>query len=586
MNDQILSEESRKYEQFEEIYNNMMQLQASVIDCNIMIIEAGRGSGKTTWFAKRFINVAYDLPGELSFFAHKTYIALLTNIIPGIISYFRTPVGNSGRSLLREGIDFVIGEKDLPDHFNFPKYPIENPKHSIVFANGHHCRLVASDQPDSIAGANGVHAFIEEMKHNKGEKIKSRMFPALRGGSIQSRKSPYYQGITGISDTARIDLGEDDWFEGYEKNVDQELISEIITVALHVNRCMFITERNARRIAETKDKSTINKLQSEINRQEKIKNKWMPTLRQMRRKATYYLRASSFVNKDFLGFDYFKTQMDVLTTDEFLAAIANIRPKKTVDMFFSGYNVKRNQYSDSYIYKSIYDFDLKKTFRLTAEYLKYFQCDQPLIMGYDPGHFSSIVIGQYHKKDNELRIIKEFFCWIPRQQGDMAKMIFEFFGQMHRNRRIILYYDRAGNKKKIEQDRITTDARLMKKELEAYKFNVEMKNEKQATIFYYEHFKLISMLLSENMRSVPRLLIDENECPMLCSSIMVSAVDRSEGKIALDKSGEKKLPYQKQAAFSTQLPSALMYMLYGLFSDKLPREISNIPELPSNLVVR
>ena len=72
------------------------------------------------------------------------------------------------------------------------------------------------------------HAFIEEMKHNKGEKLKSRLFPTLRGGSAEIRKCFYYQGITAVSDTARVDLGEDDWFESYEKNINPELEAEIM----------------------------------------------------------------------------------------------------------------------------------------------------------------------------------------------------------------------------------------------------------------------------------------------------------------------------------------------------------------------
>lgn len=39
-----------------------------------------------------------------------------------------------------------------------------------------------------------------------------------------------------MSDTARVDLGEDAWFEEYEKKCNPELASEIATVALYLNR--------------------------------------------------------------------------------------------------------------------------------------------------------------------------------------------------------------------------------------------------------------------------------------------------------------------------------------------------------------
>lgn len=585
MNESEIIEQSKKAEEFDTIYNNVMQMVASIVDAKIEFVEAGRAAGKTTWFGPRLVNVAYDMPGELSFFVHKTYMALLTNIIPNLVAYLKTPQGNSGRPLLREGIDFVIGEKDLPVHFNHPIYPIENPKHSIVFADGHQVRLTASDQPESVAGANGVHAFIEEMKHNKGERIKTRIIPALRGGTAHSRKSHYYQGITGISDTARVDMGEDDWFTEFEKQINHELIKEIVTVALHVNKSLFIVERNKMHIKQEKDESRLKRMQKEINLNIKTINRWAPTLRQMRKAAVFYLKASSFVNKDFLGFDFFKTQYESLNIDEFLAAIANIRPKKVVDMFFSGFDNKKHTFSDGYIYKSIAEWNIKDTFKLSAEYLKYFQPDQPLIFGYDPGHFSSIVVSQENKKKNELRIIKEFYCWIPKQQGDLAKDIFEFFGRYHKSKRIILYYDRAGNKRKEEDEKITTDARLLKKELETYGFRVDLKNEKQRTIFYYEHFKILSMLFSGKFRSLPTVLIDENECPNLISSINISAVDRKDGKIALDKTSERKIPLQHQAALTTQLSSAATYLLYGLYSNQLPREMQKTSDIPLNINV-
>ena len=57
------------------------------------------------------------------------------------------------------------------------------------------------------------------------------------------RTSPYYLGITGVSDTARVDLGEDNWFEEYEKKINPELIDEIVTVALHVNEALYLVHK-------------------------------------------------------------------------------------------------------------------------------------------------------------------------------------------------------------------------------------------------------------------------------------------------------------------------------------------------------
>lgn len=583
--DDKMIEQSVKQEKFDEIYNNKMQLKASVIDAKNMFVEAGRAAGKTVWFARRFMDVGYSMPYELSFLGHKTYIALLTNVVPSLLNYLKTPQGNNDRPLLREGIDFVMGERDLPKHFNKPRYPIENPNHSIVLANGHHYRLFSSDQPDSIAGASGVHAFIEEMKHSKGDKVKTRVFPALRGGSPSIRKSHYWSGITGVSDTARVDLGEDDWFMEYEKQVNPVLINDIVTVFFHINNSLFRIEKYKQKISTSKDPSEVVTLQAKIKDHQRVVDRWTPTLTLMRKAATYYLKASTFVNKDMLGFEFFKTQFESLQEEEFLTAIANIRPKKVSDLFFSGWDNAVHTFDDSYKFKSIYDFNLKDTFKLTADELKYFDPEKPLIIGYDPGHFSSIVVAQEYKKENLLRVIKEFFVWIPKQQGELATMIYEFFGPYMKNyKRILFYYDRAGNKTKIENEKVVTDARLMATELRKHGFSVDMKNEKQRTIYYYEHFRLLQMLLSEKLKSFPRIRLDENECQNLVSAINLSPVDRRDGKIVMDKSSERKVAFQHQAALSTQLPSALMYLLYGHYSHLLSNDMKKSTDLIEHIV--
>jgi len=569
---------------FENLYMNKMQAKATVIDANILICEVARAAGKTEGiFGPRMIRVGADMPGELSFLIHKTYVALLSNIIPNLRAFFSKPVGVDGRPLMEEGKHYVIGETKLPKHFVKPHYPAAYPKHSIVMYTGHQFQLVSSDQPDSMAGRSGVHAFIEEMKHNKGEKIKSRIFPGLRGARGKTRESPYYEGITGVSDTARVDLGEDDWFFEFEKNVDEQLITEIVSAALHLNEAMVKKITLERELDWERDHELRAQKQRRLIYYNKLVERWTPKLREMRRAATYYLKASTFVNKDFLGPKFFKTQLDTLSMDEFLAAICNIRPKRVTDLFFAGFNKEIHTYDDSYVYDSILKYDLKETFTLSAAHLKYFNPNEPLQVGYDPGHFSSIVVAQEKRQQNELRVIKEFFCWMPLQQGELARLLWSFFGPHQVNKRIILYADRAGNKRKVEQEKITTDARLLKKELEAYGVRVDLGTEKQRMIYYYEHHRLLSMLLAEDLRTLPKLRIDNNECSNLVSAIHLTPVKRDDGKIEMDKTSEKRVALQYQAALTPQLPSALTYLLFGLYEKLLPREMKKGVSIPSNI---
>ncbi|MDR2917624.1 MAG: hypothetical protein LBV74_22765, partial [Tannerella sp.] len=460
------------------------------------------------------------------------------------------------------------------------------PKHSILFRDGHHLQLVSSDQPESVAGRSGVHAFIEEMKHNKGEKLKTRLFPSLRGSSAEIRQSHYYQGITGVSDTARIDLGEDNWFEEYENNVDHERVEEIVTVSLDYNESLYNVYKYTQLQRNETNPVAIEALRLAIEKEQRKIALWKPRLADMRRNASFYIRASSFCNKDILGPKFFKTQLESLDIDEFLTAICAIRKREVVNKFFAAYDRHKHQYTDGYKYDSILRLDLKEHFLLTARYLKYYNRNDELLVGYDPGSFSSMVVAQERDFGRECRVIKEFSCYAPHEQPELAKAFFEYFGQDARNKHIVLYPDRAANKKREYQEKISTDARILKRELENYGFSVELMNEGQATIYHWMQFKLLLMIFGERSNLLPRVLIDENECPNLCSSIPLSPLKKTDGRIELDKSSEKKVPLKHQAGLTTQLPSSLIYLLFGRYGDRIMSDLSSIPDdLPDNMSI-
>ena len=115
-------------------------------------------------------------------------------------------------------------------------------------------------------------------------------------------------------------------------------------------------------------------------------------------------------------------------------------------------------------------------------------------------------------------------------------------------------------------------------------FKVRLQNEKQRTIFYYEHYNLALILFGEEQRNTPRIKICENECPNLVSAIHLSPIrKKDDGKIELDKTSEVKVALPYQAGLTTQLPSAMTYGLYGLFSNFLPSNMKRQLVMPDNL---
>lgn len=538
-----------------ELYQNSAQALATIIDPNKLIVVAGRGTGKTTQItAPRILRVAGEMPRETSIISHKSYIALFTNVIPAVLEFFRSD-GRDGHPLLTEGMDYVVGEKNLPKHFRQPRYPILYPERSIVFANGHVLQAVAIDRPDSIAGSSIVHAFFEEMKHSDGEKLRSRIIPAIRtsrlGGGSDAHRSYLHGGITGVSDIGRVSIGEDNWFTEYEKEVDDQLIQDIVTLSLYINKAQ-INIRNGEKVAMSR---------SAIDR-------YGPVLVAFRKKATYYIRVSTFVNRAVLGFDYFKTQQEMLSMSEFLSSICSIGDRNMDNLFFEMWDEDRYTYDDSYKYDTVSKLDLKQTFRLDSSYLKHYAPSDKILIGYDPGSFASMVVAQEKKDENTLRILKEFFVYPPQDIPDLAAAFNAFFSSA-RFRRIDLYYDRAGNKKNSRRVN-DTDAKELKAELEKYGWTVTLKNLGQATIFHWQHHRLWKRLLAENERTVPKIRIDANECPNLVSAMYCCKKVPGSSPVELDKSPEKKVDIQLQAGLTPQIPSAMTYLVWGLYEKFFP----------------
>ena len=207
-------------------------------------------------------------------------------------------------------------------------------------------------------------------------------------------------------------------------------------------------------------------------------------------------------------------------------------------------------------------------------------------MGYDPGKFSSLIVAQQKDYGQRLDTIKEFFSYATDTQDDLAQQVYQFFGHDAYNKTIHLYPDRAGNKTREELEQITTDSRMMKEKLEQMGFSVILYNESQGTIYHWQQYKLLQMLFSEQSDLLPRIRVDENECKNLCSAIMISPLKQVGGKIELDKSSERKQRLKNQAGLTTQLPSAFIYLLYGLYAEQCRQELSNYPtDLPDNIIV-
>lgn len=550
------------FEIFLNNYLSVVQILVKLADPTFLFGEFGRGSGKTTnMLAPRVDRVQNSMPGSVLVLGASTYKSIFDNILTGLIAYFQ-------ENYIR-GIYYEIG-KEPPKHFKNCYSYIDDWKHTISFCTGTVIQFVSCDRPESMLGKNAAHLFVDEMLRIPEDKFTERIIPALRADRSKFGLSPYFMGITGFSSTPNFETDED-WWTKYEKDMDPELIVLIQEMAYELDLRLSELEIATREFRE-----------DDIRQLTKFIERWTSRVNEFRRGQTYYLRASSFSNLKILGIDYITNQIkSIKDPDKLNTSIFSVRKRKVKEMFFGKFG-KQHLFDDSYNYNIIdtYTADLQP--ENTSRNLKHCASNQPLIAGFDPGPFMSIVFAQRHRgRPADFRAIKNFFVIHPDQHEELAEKIDNFF-KYHRRKEIILHYDRAANQHDpqyrkyypMSTDMNDTDAILLQKALSRRGWSVKLMSLNQPTIYHSQHYRLLSILFSQSDGRRDNILIDRNECEELVSSINHSPLKRTDGKIQLDKSSEKELEYKEQALYSTQIATAFMYLLWGEFKHLLPSENS------------
>ena len=543
---------------FQSTFFSVVQILSKLADPTFIFNECGRGTGKTTHImAPRLDRVQDAMPGAINVLGASTYKSIFDNILPGIMEYFIEHY--------ERGIYFEIG-KQPPKHFKKCSTYIADWKHTVSFHTGSVLQFVSCDRPESMLGKNAAHLHADELLKIPKDKFLERIIPALRSDRSKFGHSHYFMGISGYSSTPNFET-DYDWWLDYEKNMNRELMDIIMEIALELDRRLYEYEIAKKAF----DEKLANKLERYIKR-------WSERLTELRRGQTFYLRASSLSNIKILGVDYIENQ-DKSIKDEvkFNTSILSVRKHKVKDKFFGKFD-KQHIFDDSYTYNLIdtYSADAKPEF--TGRDLKYCDSNQPLIAGFDPGPFMSIVFAQrkHVAGGKEFRAIKNMWVIHPAQHEELAVKINDFF-KYHRRKEIYLYYDRAANQKNpyyrkyypINRDDKESDAIIFKQELEKLGWRVHLLSLGQATITHGMHYRLLNKLFGKHPRNIDDILVCRNECEELISSINHSPLKRADGVIELDKSSEK-LPFEDQILYSTQIASAFMYMLYGEFKKLIP----------------
>lgn len=501
----------------------------------------GRGGAKTTDIvSNRVQDISYDMPGAYLAISSDTFMNARKNVIPSLIEGWK-------RNDWMEDHHFVINRRP-PSHFDKPyKAPIEW-KDSITAHMGTHMKIVSQDRPSGGAGDSYQHVIGDEVKFQAEKKI-NKLTPAVRGGEIKYRRSPYYGGRTFTTDMPNLNHGEHDWILRMEKNMNVEQITLMLQCAFVINEIKIELYRAEHEKDDKKYQNTKKKL-----------DRWIERFRLLRKNSTFFYIASSLVNVDFLGFDYFKEQLETMLFSEVASSIFSITPKLEKGKQFYPNLGLQHFYKDGYQYSRIDKIDWREEIEESSLDLRYINNEQPIEGGLDTGNMCSLVTGQDQGHTN--RILKTFYTIPPEWIPGLAAQFRDFY-KYHKNKHLLLWPDRATKQyQKVGEDHKSK----FKKAIEYDKNGNStdwictiMNEDEGQTISQEQEYELALEMMAGNNPDLPKLLIDQHNCKELKSSM-----ESAEKILRVKPNGEKTIHKNKT---SEKLPDELLPMRSTNMSD-------------------
>jgi hypothetical protein len=523
-------------------YSNWLSTAVDLMKPTNLYIYGGRGTAKSTdILAKRIMDVVYDMPGASFAFIADTYVNLITNILPHVFL-------GLNRLKFFEHYHYVVEEKP-PDYW--PKSSIRtfDYKHTMTTFNGCKFFLKSLDRPSINAGISVVHQFGDESKYLQKDKL-SKFFPTLRGDVIKFGGSHFYLGQTFVSDMPDPNFGESDWMDRMAAKMDKKQIIRILQAAVILNEInleLFAAKQH-------QDEKQIVLVSQKLAL-------WTERLKKIRHDSTFFFVVSSFVNADILTLQYFKNLLEGGSYDDFKLHVLSLKRKLDAGSRFYGSLKDRHLYKDGYDY-DYYDANgVKSNHSLTCRSLRYINLNKTLEVGFDAGNMMSLVFGQ--EQGDIYRIVKNLFTIAPDWIRELANQFLAYFEPMQK-KYLLLYHDRAANQyHKVKKD----FASQLKHDIEygptgtKTGWIVQLMSTGQGNIPHPDKFNLMNVLMNENEKRLPKLLIDQWECKELINQLEIAPTRQGlRGELQKDKRSDK-LPISRLPMESTNLSDAFDYLI-------------------------
>lgn len=542
-----MSEIRREFTAPRKIHYNPLQLKVATINASTTVVVGGRAMGKTTGIhAPRTAACLIRMPGSQNGFISRTYKQFKVRVLGSLVGGWKD-LG------LVEDRDFTIGKrnKDFPK----PKFSLGDYANAVHFKTGSVLVLISQDMPGDMNGGNIQSLHGDEALHLDKQDLDENVLPALERGIQEHRKLQEWGNITL---TTSMPLTPDAaWIFDYEKATDPEINTYIMQVYGAWFKLYMKLLENDQLAPKTRE--------AYIYQMRELEG----ILAEFRKDYTLYIEADTFENFHALGEKYFRTQRRVLSEEAFNTQIRNLRPSgiPKSERFYAllkelHFYIK---YDNSYFENFIYLPEDKDTCYGDLD------CNraEPLYLSMDfGGIINSLVVCQ--DKPDSFNALKEFFA--EQKDDEFIDHLCAKFSKYYKPmscRKVYLYYDVNGNKKVANSNE--TYAELARRLLEHEDFEVELMSY-GANPFHDDKYELMQLALSELDNRLPRLRVNEANCPHLKVAMFSAPVKLVEGKKKKNKNSER-IGSSTDPKNATHITDALDYVYFARFRDNIEENI-------------
>ena len=537
----------KESEDIKRRYINQYALVAALTMPQNFIGILGRASAKTTQFqAMRIQQAVTECPGAAFVWVCDTYSNLHKNVIPSVLEGLRFLGWETDR-------EFVI-DRQPPIEWQRQMYNvIDKYKQVMTFWNGFTFTFVSLDRPSIGAGRSYVGLFGDEVKYWPEEKF-TNIRKAVRGYRARYGDSPWYRSLSLTSDMPNPNhTGEYTWVMKLVKLMDSEKVKLLLQTGQVLNE----TRRRYAEAMQTGDERAIELTRRNMER-------WQDRWTELRRGTTLFLVASTLINADVLGEEFFSEELEA-GLEGIDTNLLSIPQKLTADQKFYVTLNAGHFYQDGNRIDVLERHDYG--WEQDCSVLKYLDPGRPLDGGMDDGNMKSMVFGQ--QRGREYRVLKELFTLPPDNERQLADKFIAYF-KPHKTKLLRLYYDRAmNNYKKIGTSAIQRIKQAIETNADGSRsgWRVQLMSLGQGTIYSNTEYQFFSALFAGNLKNrLFILLIDAQNCPNLKAEMENAPIkvveDKRTGRkdIRKEKKGER-LPAHRLPQESTNLTDALKYLI-------------------------